>query len=453
MKKTLSAIFATAFLLVVVGGVFSLSASAAVNPAYSVKVCDTTSPLISDTSPALININGYLSCFFTTDPDVPLVMCPWNSGSPNNNVGSANCVAVSTDPDALLYSIRYRTDGTIYSSAVLRPLDLTFVSGGVIYYYFSLVGNSGEYCYPIDSMPTDSAGAISACVAALNYTPGPEPSPSPSLNDGGTNLFHGSYPISVVVPAGYVLCVEGDLGSIRFDQSFDDYSALYQVSGYWWWGSSAFTRDSSSIPIIGSSYSISQDSSSRIPFLKADPKNFAGQSRNGYFQLEFNNAGPYLLIFNPQINWYNDHGLADTNHDLTVTFLTFGSVDTIRAFPISCLSDFFIGDSSLSCVISGDPYYLSLSGLWRDPTQSSNLVSLPSSQSGDEQTSVLDGLVSDIDSLVSGVWSHVRTLVDVLGQFPRAIIGIYSWLPSDYKAVLFSLFAITCSVGVVKVLV
>ena len=101
---------------------------------------------------------------------------------------------------------------------------------------------------------------------------------------------------------------------------------------------------------------------------------------------------------------------------------------------------------------TSDPYFLSLSGLWRDPTQSSNLVSLPSYQNGDEQTSVLDGLVSDIDSLVSGLWSHIRTLSDLLGQFPDAIVSIYSWLPSDYKALLACLFGISCTVGVLKVL-
>lgn len=434
----------TLIVVVAVVALLSVSVSAAVNPAYAIKICDSTSPLISDTSPMFVNTNGFLSCLFTLDPDVPLVMCNWNQRSPTNNVGTAHCIVMSTEPDAIFYYIRYRTDGTIYSPAVSRTTSLSYSSGGVTYYYASLDGNNYECCYPVDGMPGSSSDAFAACVAALNYSPTPRPVGQFSI------VLYPGYALEIITESGFD-------GTIEALQPVKNVLPVFysEFGGYWWPGCpSGYDLSSSSFDLSVGSV-LSSSSFSRIPWLRVDT-DFLGQTKQSKWTSLF--ASSHVLFYNPYL--YIDSSPLRGNYDsFNNTPITINIISTSSYFDYKLykLSDNVVTgltsatiDSTVVEVYDKNP---DLMGGFINSDGSPVVQKIGGALASDnDQQLTLDSLVADLDNFFRGSWEHIRFLINSLSDFPAFVVSLYSWLPVEFRSVLFSAFSIAMVVGVLKVL-
>lgn len=183
---------------------------------------------------------------------------------------------------------------------------------------------------------------------------------------------------------------------------------------------------------------------------RGEDRNVLGQTQTAVYSNEFTKTTHnYLTIFNFP---YFIQDLSDGDTTLSPTI--FGTVTNVLSVTVFETRNVESGGTYGFEIISND-IDVSEDGTWTDGD--GNYVD-PNPGGGNykpsdsDLTSVLDKLVQDFDSFFSGTWRHIRQLISSAGKLPSVVVELYSWLPEEYKAVIFSAFGIVMVVAVLKVM-
>lgn len=265
------------------------------------------------------------------------------------------------------------------------------------------------------------------------------------VNDN-TNSF------SFVLEVGSVAYIEYAHSDIEINMN----TVMPELSTAWiagkepdfWPSSQSYFGNDNSLPVINDSFTY--NNWNRITWSRGEPRNIVGQTKNAvYSDTIFYGGVRYLTVYNYPYYLTNlDKAEVELSGpiNITVTNAVSVTVYTVLSGTINGVSN---------SIISNNGDNVSTEGQYTD--QNGQIV-IPSPGSGNfipensDLESVLTNLVTDIDTFFTGTWRHIRQMVTSAGKFPSVIVELYSWLPDEYKAVLFSAFGIVIVVGILKVM-
>lgn len=190
-----------------------------------------------------------------------------------------------------------------------------------------------------------------------------------------------------------------------------------------------------------------------------------------YNLINWNKSEPFNILRQSYIASYNTSGydghtiIANPVHYYGSSYAETGKVESQQTPIKITVSDEGIGLSirmwSLSdSVVDGVIHSTTIArytkggdGLWYDDNNNPvDPIYGGETDVESEQQATLDHFVQSIEDFFSGTWRHIRQLVTSAGKLPSVVIELYSWLPEEYKAVLFSAFGITVVVAILKVM-
>lgn len=289
----------------------------------------------------------------------------------------------------------------------------------------------------------------------LTSDPDPDPDPDPVPDIPG---FGNTFTFSL--PAGYAAMIyeRGVNTSITLNTIFREKSALVPSSvgsnGQWWWGNSQSWCFADWVAVGDVFYTGDSFDSSLINWVRKNQMFGTRQSINGSYTLSWDSSEHEgVVIVNPYFNYYDSM----YNNDISIT------VSAPLSIWVYKLDSFFDNSGSAPLVkssvtaryiLGGDGQYYAMDSNG-DPIPNTNTTVLPvggDNASSDNQTAVLDNIVSGISQFFSGTWNHIRTLTEAIGGFPSMLRDMYSAFPSDIVGVIVALFGILAAVGVIKAL-
>lgn len=185
----------------------------------------------------------------------------------------------------------------------------------------------------------------------------------------------------------------------------------------------------------------------RINWKKGENTNFFGQTKDAWSSDSIRGENGYLVIYNPAYYY-------SVNNNATSYWNSNINIEVNKAADVYV---FNVDDGTINVPPSiGDYEGIYTPDGWvdsnGDPTLPPEIGGGNYVPSGDDEESVLNGLVSRIERIFSGLWSHIKRIVDSLGEVPSQIGQLFQWLPEDMTSIIISLFSIIIIVGVLKVL-
>lgn len=256
--------------------------------------------------------------------------------------------------------------------------------------------------------------------------------------------------INLELPAGNIayIKVPDELIIYHLTETMRELSPLF-ASG--WSDVYQYVGIASSLPQSGD-YVILPDESDqsifrRINWKKGENTNFFGQTKDAWSSDSIQGENGYLVIYNPAYYYSVNNNATDY----------WNSNINIEVNKASDVYVFNVDDGSINVPPSiGDYEGIYTPDGWidsnGDPTMPPEVGGGNYVPSGDDEESVLNGLVSRIERIFSGLWSHIKRIVDSLGEVPSQIGQLFQWLPEDMTSIIISLFSIIIIVGVLKVL-
>ena len=215
-----------------------------------------------------------------------------------------------------------------------------------------------------------------------------------------------------------------------------------------WPSSQTYIGNVNTLPVINDTLNFTNWN--RISWSRGEPRNILGQTKLAvYSDTVFYGGLKYLTIYNYPYYLTNlDKAEVELSGSIIITVTNAVSVTVFSALSGSI-------NGVTNTIISNDGDDVSTDGQYTD-TNGQIVTPVPGSgnyipENSDLET-VLSNLVSDIDTFFTGTWHHIRQMVTSAGRLPSMIVEMYSWLPEEYKAVLFSAFGIVVVVGILKVM-
>lgn len=247
------------------------------------------------------------------------------------------------------------------------------------------------------------------------------------------------------VPAGYVAVAKVPNDSITVDLS-EVMPQLSSITGNPWPNIVQYIGTLDAWPVNGDSINVSQLSD--IAWEKGDNRNLLGQTKQAEFSHTVPGYGKYYVIYNPAyyIKSLTGTDPAGINNTITVNI---NRTAEVRLYSVLQGSINGVETNTIS-----DNGFTLVDNNWTDNGVPVN----PETGGGNyvpddtDLSTVLSGLLRDIDSFFSGTWRYIRQFVTAAGKLPSMVVEMYSWLPAEFRSVIFSAFSIVMVIGILKVM-
>lgn len=256
--------------------------------------------------------------------------------------------------------------------------------------------------------------------------------------------------ISFDLPAGNIayIKVPDELFIYHLTETMRELSPLF---GSGWSDVYQYVGIASSLPQPGDTIILPEDSDlsifRRINWKKGENTNFFGQTKDAWSSNSIQGENGYFVIYNPAYYYsVKDNATAYWNSNI--------HIEVNKAADVYVFS---VDDGTFNVPPSiGDYEGIYTPDGWinsdGDPILPPEVGGGNYVPSGDDEDSVLNGLISRIERIFSGLWSHIKRIVDSLGEVPSQFGQLLQWLPEDMTSIIISLFSIIIIVGVLKVL-
>ena len=426
MKKSLCIFLVTVFCVTMCIGAFSLSALAVLPSNQLVPYFpESQTPSASD------------SCYFAYDTS-------YSTGEyattryQNENVvvvasGSYIYFVSDVHHSASDNNIRIRSGG---GSQSWKATSISYSADGHSVYYAEIsLPSSWDFNF---SKQSTMADAMSYAIGIIYG------SPEPVID----------HTVSMYIQPGTMVRIKspGNL-TWNLETTFDYTSSKVNNNYLWIYNSSYYFVSQNAVSIGFNTGNFVNDGYNNhlVPWLRMDPLNLWGNSKNAKFASVTSLNGSYLYIYIP-VNDYNEvdawffSGLFHKDSQNHPVLLECDNASEIVVYTM--------GESVESGFIYGTTqtfYTYTEYGMFEDEN-GTVVSSVQGDIELDPQTSTLDTLVTTIQSFFVGTWEHISSLTRALGSFPSFFSSLFSFLPGDVTSIIVSLFGILCTLGVVKAL-
>lgn len=247
------------------------------------------------------------------------------------------------------------------------------------------------------------------------------------------------------VPAGYiaVALVPNDSISVDLSERMNDMSAL---TGSPWPNIIQYIGTMDEWPSNGDTVEVNL--LSEIEWEKGDNRNLLGQTKNAIYTHTVPGYGKYYVIYNPAYYIKSLTGTDPTGINETI-YVNINRAAEVRLYSVLQGAINGVETNTIS-----DNGYTLVDNNWTDNGVPVN----PEAGGGNyvpddtDLSTVLSGLLGDIDSFFSGTWRYIRQFVTAAGKLPSMVVEMYSWLPAEFRSVIFSAFSIVMVIGILKVM-
>lgn len=295
---------------------------------------------------------------------------------------------------------------------------------------------------------TYNSVSLTSETAVLHVISGERPPDDGNEDDGSITPGTIGSTLSFVLPAGYAAKIVPDDSNFTINLNYQ-FRALSVIGDGWPLDSTFYAMTNQDI-ISGTNLNTNFSGYTRIPWEKNGQTNLLNQTRFAKAMLPvWNDNGDYYVIVNPLYNGYSKE--EQYNLDMTVN-LSYARESQVFLYP---LTDTIYTSNGSVVSVAGEPYRVTSNGNYINQNGSAYLETLPyggNNSPSDPQESTLSDLVSNIGTFFTGTWRHIKEMTTAAGQLPSMVVEMFSWLPAQFKSVIFSAFSIVIAIAIVKVM-
>lgn len=295
---------------------------------------------------------------------------------------------------------------------------------------------------------TYNSVSLTSEAVVLHVISGERPPDDSNQDDGSITPGTIGSNLSFVLPAGYAAKIIPDDSNFSVSLIYQ-FRALSVIGDGWPLDSTFYARSNQDI-VSGTNLNANFSGYTRIPWEKNGQTNLLNQTRFATASLPvWNDNGDYYVVVNPLYNGYSSE--EQYNLDMTVN-LSYARDSQVYIYP---LTDTLYTSNGSVVSVAGEPYRVTSNGNYINQNGSAYLETLPyggNNSPSDPQESTLSDLVSNIGTFFSGTWRHIKEMTTAAGQLPSMVVEMFSWLPAQFRSVIFSAFSIVIAIAIIKVM-